>query len=226
MKLRSMVIGGGLAAVAAAFTLLNVHANDNPYPEHLKTVDSRMSYILGNNIGRELRENRFQVDINALTEGLRDALDNREAKLNEAQIRETVIAFQQQMIQRNLDEGKKFLEENAKKEGVKVLPSGLQYKVIKSGNGASPKLDSTFVAHYRGTLIDGTEFDNSYKRGQPLTLPVRQVIPGWIEALQLMKVGDKWEIYIPADLAYGETGSGPIPPNSVLIFEMELLDVK
>ena len=125
--------------------------------------------------------------------------------------------------------GKLFLAENAKKEGVKTLPSGLQYKVLKKGKGGkSPKLTDTVVAHYRGTLLDGTEFDSSYRRNEPLELPVGGVIPGWIEALQLMHVGDKWQLFIPSDLAYGPRGTpgGPIPPNSTLIFDIELLGIK
>ena len=126
-----------------------------------------------------------------------------------------------------LDAGEAFLAENAKKEGVKTTASGLQYKVLKSGTGASPKLADTVKVHYHGTLIDGTVFDSSVQRGEPISFPVGGVIPGWVEALQLMKVGDKWQLFIPARLAYGERSPGPqIPPNSVLIFEVELLGIE
>jgi FKBP-type peptidyl-prolyl cis-trans isomerase FklB len=132
-----------------------------------------------------------------------------------------------QIADRNKKEGEVFLAENRKKEGVKILPSGLQYKVIKEGTGKTPKAEDTVVTNYRGTLTDGTEFDSSYKRGQPATFPVKGVIPGWTEALQLMKEGSKWELFIPSSLAYGERGAGnAIGPNATLIFEIELLSVK
>jgi len=128
--------------------------------------------------------------------------------------------------EKNKKEGEAFLAENKKKEGVKTLPSGLQYRVIKEGTGKSPKAADTVVCNYRGTLIDGTEFDSSYKRGEPATFPLNQIIPGWTEALQLMKEGAKWQLFIPANLAYGEQSTGIIGPNSVLIFEIELISVK
>jgi FKBP-type peptidyl-prolyl cis-trans isomerase FklB len=125
------------------------------------------------------------------------------------------------------DPGTAFLAENAKKDGVITTASGLQYKVIKSGTGGSPKLTDTVKVHYQGTLIDGTVFDSSIQRGQPVSFPVGQVIPGWVEALQMMKVGDKWQLFIPARLAYGDQSPSPaIPPNSVLIFEVELLGIE
>ena len=133
---------------------------------------------------------------------------------------------QKATAEKNLKAGEAFIAANAKKEGVKTTASGLQYKVIKTGTGASPKLTDTVKVHYHGTLIDGTVFDSSVQRGEPVTFPVNGVIPGWTEALQLMKVGDKWQLVIPAKLAYGEDGSGPIGPNSVLIFEVELLDIE
>ena len=125
----------------------------------------------------------------------------------------------------NKKEGDAFLAANKSKPGVKTLASGLQYKVLKEGTGATPKLGDTFKAHYRGTLLNGTEFDSSYNR-EPLVLPVKRVIPGWQEALQLMKVGSKWQLFVPANLAYGESGQRDIPPNSVLVFEMELLGIE
>ena len=132
-----------------------------------------------------------------------------------------------QLAEKNKTEGEAFLAQNSKKEGVKTLPSGLQYKVIKEGTGKTPKADDTVVTNYRGTSIDGTEFDSSYKRGQPATFPVKGVIAGWTEALQLMKEGSKWELFIPSNLAYGERGAGNfIGPNAALVFEIELITVK
>jgi len=135
--------------------------------------------------------------------------------------------LEKQLGEKNKKEGSSFLAENQKKEGVKTLPSGLQYKVIKSGSGKKPKLDDTVTTHYRGSLIDGTEFDSSYRRGKPVTFPVNQVIPGWTEALQLMEEGAKWELFVPSNLAYGEKGAGnEIGPNATLIFEVELISVQ
>src|SRR5207253_8354801 len=133
---------------------------------------------------------------------------------------------QEKQAQQNSSAGEKFLAENKTKEGVKTTTSGLQYKVLKDGNGAQPKSSDTVTVNYRGTLIDGTEFDSSFKRGQPATFPVTGVIKGWTEALQLMKVGSKFQLFVPANLAYGEQGRPGIPPSSALIFEVELMDVK
>ena len=170
-------------------------------------------------------------------ERLADALAGKTA-LTDAELRETLNTFRKEMMtkmeakqktdgEKNVKDGEAFLAANAKKEGVKTLPSGLQYKVIKSGAGKSPKATDTVKVHYHGTLIDGTVFDSSVERKEPATFPVNGVIPGWIEGLQLMKEGDKWQLFIPAKLAYGERGAGQdIGPNSALIFEVELLEVK
>jgi FKBP-type peptidyl-prolyl cis-trans isomerase FklB len=131
-----------------------------------------------------------------------------------------------EIAERNLAAGKAFLEENKKKEGVKTLPSGLQYKVLAEGSGKIPKASDNVTVNYKGTLINGTEFDSSYKRGKPTTFQVDKVIRGWTEALQLMKEGSKWQLFIPLELGYGERGAEPVPPNSVLIFEVELISVK
>jgi len=153
--------------------------------------------------------------------------------MSEQEVRDTMMAFEKDMqqkqaetAQKNVAEADKFLAANKTKEGVKSTESGLQYKVLKEGSGAQPKSSDTVTVNYRGTLIDGTEFDSSYKRGQPATFPVGGVIKGWTEALQLMKVGSKLQLFIPANLAYGEQGRPGIPPNSLLIFEVELMDVK
>ena len=183
-----------------------------------------------------MRDN-LDLDPQVLAKGIMDAMTKQKPQMTEDEIRATLLAFQQQLqkdaqtkmqkeAEANVAKGKKFLADNAKKEGVKTTKSGLQYKVIKSGSGKTPKLTDEVTTHYRGTLIDGTEFDSSYKRKQPATFPVNRVIGGWTEALQLMKEGDKWQLFIPSDLAYGERGSGPdIGPNEVLIFDIELLKV-
>jgi FKBP-type peptidyl-prolyl cis-trans isomerase FklB len=138
-----------------------------------------------------------------------------------------MAAQQKEQAAKNLVESRAFLAENGKKEGIKTLPSGLQYKVLTEGSGKSPKAEDNVTVNYKGTLINGTEFDSSYKRGQPATFQVKGVIKGWIEALQLMKEGSKWQLFIPPELGYGERGAGPlIPPNSALIFEVELIAIK
>src|SRR4030043_725788 len=152
-------------------------------------------------------------------------------------MRQTVLGLQKRFIAarekeikeisaRNLAAGKAFLEENKKKEGIKTLPSGLQYKVLTEGSGKTPKAADNVTINYKGTFINGSEFDSSYKRGKPTTFQVDKVVKGWTEALQLMKEGSKWELFIPAELGYGDRGTGPIPPNSTLIFEVELISVK
>jgi len=173
-----------------------------------------------------------------LAKGLKDSYNGDNTLLTEDQARQAIEDFQktlmakkaetmQKLSEKNKADGEKFLAENAKKEGVKSLPSGLQYKEITPGMGKSPKATDTVTVHYKGTLIEGTEFDSSYKRGEPATFPVSGVIAGWTEALQLMKEGAKWQLFIPPNLAYGERGAGPdIGPNATLIFEVELITVK
>lgn len=203
----------------------------------LKTQKDKLSYALGVNTGKNLQRNGIDVDPNLLAQGLKDALKGGKLLLTDAEMGAVITAAQKdiqakqqaQMKEqgaKNKKEGDVFLKKNLKKEGVKALPSGLQYKVLAEGQGKSPKATDTVTVNYKGTLIDGTEFDSSYKRGQPATFPLNGVIKGWTEALQLMKVGSKWELFIPADLAYGEAGRPGIPPNSVLIFEVELLSIK
>src|SRR5256714_9822512 len=178
---------------------------------------------------------RQNVDVNqdAFTAGFKDALAGRKPLMTEQEVREAMMAFEKDMqqkqndaAQKNSADAQKFMTENKSKEGVKTTASGLQYKVMKEGSGAQPKTSDTVTVNYRGTLTDGTEFDSSYKRGQPATFAVSGVIKGWTEALQLMKVGSKYQLFIPANLAYGEQGRPGIPPNSPLIFEVELMDVK
>lgn len=230
MKKRlAMAVCGVVALSGASF------AADAP---ELKTDKEKISYSIGMDIGGNLKRGSVEVDPDLLAKGLKDSYGGGKTVLTEDQARQAIADLQKTMMakqaetmkllsEKNRADGEKFLAENAKKEGVKVLPSGLQYKEITPGAGKSPKAADTVTTHYKGTLIDGTEFDSSYKRGQPATFPVSGVIPGWTEALQLMKEGAKWQLFVPPALAYGEKGAGQvIGPNTTLIFEVELLTVK
>jgi len=205
----------------------------NPVSAALQTETQKVSYIIGTQFGSSIKTQGIEVDIESLVSGLKDALTGRDFALSQEESQKVMAAFRQRLIAKQAAEraeqaakGQAFLEANKTKEGVKVLPSGLQYKVIKEGTGETPKAQDKVRTHYRGRLLDGTEFDSSYKRNKPVEFTVTGVIKGWTEALQLMKVGSKWELYIPAELAYGERGQPPvIPPNSTLIFEVELLDI-
>lgn len=200
----------------------------------LKNQKDKVSYIIGMDIGNNLKKQSIDVDPNILAKGLKDSLTGGKPLLAEKEIQETMAAFQKEMMakkeevaKQNKKDGETFLAENKKKEGVKTLPSGLQYKVIKGGAGKKPKSTDTVTVHYRGTLINGTEFDSSYKRGQTVSFQVSGVIPGWTEALQLMEEGAKWQLFIPSNLAYGERGAGGvIGPNATLIFEVELVSIQ
>ena len=201
----------------------------------LKDDTAKASYSVGYQFGQNLKKMHADLDPKVLSRGIEDALSGKESLLSEEEMgsslsnlrQKSMAAVQQELkeqAEKNLVEGEKFLTENKTKEGVKTTASGLQYKVIEKGEGPSPKVGDTVTVNYRGTLVDGTEFDSSYARGEPATFPLTGVIPGWTEALQLMKKGSKWTLYIPPDLAYGERGAGNrIPPNSTLIFEVELI---
>ena len=199
----------------------------------LKDQKDKVSYSIGVQIGFNLSRQKGDVNSDALAAGIKDAVAGK-PQLTPEQIKEVMATFEKDMEQKqkeagekNKTEGAKFLEENKKKEGVKTTASGLEYKVLKEGTGAQAKASDTVTVNYRGTLINGTEFDSSYKRGQPATFPVNGVIKGWSEALQLMKVGSKYQLFIPSSLAYGERAVSPeISANSTLIFEVELLDAK
>ena len=225
MKLRVIAVLGIL------FLVSQVNAEEKLL---LKNQKEKVSYIIGMDIGGNLKRQSVDVDPNILAKGVKDALAGGKPLLTEQEIQETMAAFQKEMMARqsevakkNKAEGEAFLAANKKKEWVKALQSGLQYKVIKVGTGKKPKLSDTVTAHYRGTLIDGTEFDSSYKRGQPVSFPVSGVIPGWTEALQLMGEGAKWQLFIPSNLAYGEKGAGrDIGPNATLIFEIEVVSIQ
>jgi len=203
----------------------------------LKDQKSKESYSLGYQFGQSMKVQGLDINLDAYISGIKDFLDGKEPAMKQEEIRTTISELQKRLIgarekelkemaDRNLGPSLAYLEENKKKEGIKVLPSGLQYKVLTEGSGKTPKATDTVTVHYIGTLINGAEFDSSYKRGQPLTFPVNAVIPGWSEALQLMKEGSKWRIFIPPSLAYGERGMGPVPPNSTLIYDIELISVK
>jgi len=207
-----------------------------PKAETLKTEVEKVSYIIGTQIAGTFKTQDIEVNLDSLMLGLKDAMEGKELALGQDEMQQVYTLFQQQMRAKqaakqakeaaeNLAAGTAFLEANKAKEGVKVLPSGLQYKVVTEGTGNTPTADDKVKTHYRGTLIDGTEFDSSYKRNKPAEFPVKGVIKGWTEALQLMKEGGKWELYIPANLAYGERGRPGIPANSTLIFEIELLEI-
>jgi FKBP-type peptidyl-prolyl cis-trans isomerase FklB len=204
----------------------------------LKTERDKISYGIGMDIGENMKRQSIDIDPDILAQGIKDVFAGGKLLLTEEEFRNTMENFRKDMMakqkmqmqeisDKNKKEGEEFLAENKNKEGVITLPSGLQYKVIKEGDGNLPKATDTVTVHYRGTLIDGTEFDSSYGRGEPATFPVNGVIPGWTEALQLMKAGSKWQLFIPSNLAYGERGAGGrIGPNSTLVFDVELLSIK
>lgn len=203
----------------------------------LDKESTRLSYSVGYQVVGDLKGHDVEVNPEMIVKGMKDAIEGNTPIMSEDEMRETLVDLQKKIYaarkeklmkqaDKNLKEGKDFLEENSKKEGVNTLPSGLQYKIINKGSGKTPKANDTVTVHYRGTLINGTEFDSSYKRGKPATFRVNRVIKGWQEALQLMKEGAKWRLFIPPELAYGNRKVGKIPPNSVLIFDVELLSVK
>jgi FKBP-type peptidyl-prolyl cis-trans isomerase FklB len=206
-------------------------------PLVLQTEKDKRSYAIGLNVGKSLHRDAIDVDPKIVLRGLQDAMANGKVLLTDDQIKTVMTDLQNQvrqkqeekrlaLVETNKKAGAAFLAANATKEGVVTLPSGLQYKILTAGTGPKPSASDSVVCNYRGTLLDNTEFDSSYKRGQPITLNVSGVIKGWTEALQLMPVGSKWQLYVPADLAYGERGSGPIGPNATLIFDVELLSIK
>jgi FKBP-type peptidyl-prolyl cis-trans isomerase len=207
-------------------------------PTTLNTPKDKLSYAIGLNIGRSLQKDDIGVDPEIVAQGFKDALAGGKTLLTDEEAKAAIVALQADLRKKqeetmkaagdvNKKQGDAFLAANKAKEGVVTLPSGLQYKILTEGKGPKPAATDSVVCNYRGTLIDGTEFDSSYKRGQPATFPVGQVIPGWTEALQLMPVGSKWQLFIPPDLAYGERSPSPvIGVNSTLIFDIELLSIQ
>jgi len=213
-----------------------------PAPLVLKSQQEKASYAIGANIGRGMKKDGVQIDTRVLSRGISDALAGRKLAMTDEEMQAALTTLQAEVRKKleaeaaaaaaaNKVAGEQFLAANKSKEGVVTLPSGLQYKILKAGTGPKPTATDQVECNYKGTLVDGTEFDSSYKRGQPATFPVGQVIKGWTEALQLMPVGSKWELFVPSNLAYGERGAGQrgadvIGPNSTLIFEVELLSIK
>lgn len=200
----------------------------------LKSVEQQISYTIGTTIAKQLVITKDDINLDTVKLGMQDVFSDNKLKLTPKQMQKVMAVYQQKITKiqmAKLEEQKKssltYLEANKKKDGVITLASGLQYKVIKSGSGkVSPKATDTVLTHYHGTLIDGTVFDSSVKRGEPVSFPVNRVIKGWTEALQLMKAGDKWQLVIPSDLAYGERGTPPnIGPGATLIFDVELLEI-
>ncbi len=203
----------------------------------LKSQKDKESYSLGYRFGDSLKAQHLEINMKAYSSGIRDSLAKKNPLLSQEEINKIISDIQartmaarqkelKEMGEKNVALGKAFMDENGKKEGVKTLPSGLQYKVLAEGYGKSPKPTDEVMVHYKGTFIDGKEFDNSYTRGTPLTFHANKIIPGWKEVLPLMKEGSKWQLFIPPQLAYGEQGVGPIPPESTLIFEVELLGIR
>ena len=220
----------GLVLAVLFFTM-------NTWAADLDTEEKKLGYIIGMDIGKSLKDQGTTVDLDTLVEAIKATYNGEELALTTeeaAQIRQEYVAKRQAEQQTaaaavgetNLVEGQKFLAENAVKEGVQTTESGLQYKVVTMGTGAKPVATDTVKVHYRGTLLDGTEFDSSYARNEPISFGLNRVIPGWTEGVALMPIGSKFMFYIAPDLAYGEGGGGPIPPNSTLVFEVELLDIE
>jgi FKBP-type peptidyl-prolyl cis-trans isomerase len=202
-----------------------------------RSVEDRASYVIGYNLGRSLKQNEINANTDLLTQGLRDALSGAKGMLTDEEMQATMQEFQQKVMaaqeakqkvlgEKNKAEGEAFLAKNKARAGVKTTASGLQYEVLKEGTGPTPKPTDTVTVNYLGTLVDGTKFDSSYDRKEPATFVLNQVIPGWTEGVQLMKVGSKYKFYIPAALGYGERGAGGvIGPNAPLVFEIELVSI-
>ncbi len=226
---KSLIVFAALALATTA-----VAAEKKP----LTDMKDKVSYSIGVDIGTTFKKQNIEVNTETLMQGIQDAIAGNKTALSEDEMKETMKTFSQELMkkqetaaqeaaQKNKAAGEKFLAENKTKPGVKTTASGLQYKVLKEGTGPKPSETDTVVTNYRGTLINGTEFDSSYKRGEPAEFPVDRVIKGWTEGLQLMRVGSKYEFFVPADLAYGEHGAGQeIGPNETLVFEVELKDIK
>jgi FKBP-type peptidyl-prolyl cis-trans isomerase FklB len=229
-----------LFAALLAVGIAGCHSqNSGAKDVKLESKEDKVSYSIGLNIGNSMKRDSITVNPDAFLRGVLDAkADSAHRLMSDQEMQETMKAFQEELRAKQMAnahaaaekcrvEGEAFLAENGKKAGVVTLPSGLQYKIITEGTGKRPLVTSTVTTHYTGKLLDGTEFDSSHKRGQPATFKVSDVIRGWAEALQLMKEGSKWELCIPSSLGYGEGGAGGvIPPNSTLLFEVELLKVQ
>ncbi len=224
-----------MVVLGIGFLSAQVDAEETPV---LKTQKQKVSYGIGVDIARNFKRQGIELDVDLVIRGLKDGLSGEKLLMPEEDLRNLLTAFQSELSRRQLlalkkaaeennKKGEAFLAENKTKEGVVALPSGLQYKILKAGDGKKPTEADTVVCHYRNTLIDGTELDSSYRDGKPTTFKLTEIIPGWREALQLMPVGSKWQLFIPPHLAYGERGAGGrIGPNQTLIFEVELTAIK
>ena len=212
-----------LTSTLALFSAVSIAAETAaPQNENDKAI-----YSLGYDLGTELKGHALELNSELLLKGVNDAIDGNKPLVKTTSRNKALAQIRAQRLQHNLEQSKAFLAENAKNEGVVTLDSGLQYRVIKAGKGKSPQATDSVSVYYRGTLIDGTEFDSSYEGGKPATFQLKKVIKGWREALLLMKEGAKWELYIPPELAYGKRGlSNRVPPNSALVYEVELIAVK
>lgn len=224
---RSIVRGAIALCAVASVGLMGCEKKAN-----LGSDKEKASYAIGTQIGKSLKAQNADVDLTALNAGLADAVGGKEPRLKPEEMQAALMKLQEESMkkaseaaEKNQKEGQEFLEKNKSKAGVKTTASGLQYEVVKEGTGPSPKETDTVKVHYTGTLTNGEKFDSSVDRGEPAVFPVNGVIPGWTEALKMMKVGSKWKLYIPPNLAYGPQGRPGIPPNSVLVFDVELLDV-
>lgn len=205
--------------------------SSSEYP--LDTVEQRVSYGVALNMGANLARQGLEIDLGAFVVGLQDGLSGMQPRVPEAALRAAFETAQERIEAVNADRASKqagaglaFLDENKSRPGVVVTPSGLQYEVLRAGSGAKPTSEQSVEVHYHGTLVDGTIFDSSVQCGETVSFPVTGVIPGWVEALQLMQVGAKWRLFIPSNLAYGDRGQGPIPPGSTLIFDVELIAIQ
>ncbi len=233
LAIKAEHISGGMRVEVAPLV------SSAPEEPAFKSPKEKLSYALGMSLVSQLRNQRVELDADSYVQGFRDALSGSKTLLTEAEARATLMEMQneikrkqtgqyKELAEKNQKEGEAFLAANKIKEGVVTLESGLQYKILKAGDGQKPTAEDTVVCHYRGTLLDGTEFDSSYKRNKPATFPLKKVIKGWTEALQLMPVGSKWQIFIPSSIAYGERGApgGKIGPNATLIFEVDLISIE
>ena len=210
---------------------------EEPKAVELNTLEQKVNYTIARNLASNFKQNGLVVEPDSFMLALNDVRDGVESRLTDEEMQTVMQTFQEQAMAKreeeqkkiaseNAEKGQAFLAENKAKEGVTTTESGLQYRVITEGSGVKPKATDTVTVHYSGKLLDGTEFDSSYSRNEPATFDLNSVIPGWTEGLQLMPQGSKWELVIPSELAYGPGANGPIPPNSVLVFEVELLEVK
>lgn len=235
--LRKQLILLGFIGTAALLAGCNQAAETEQETTELDTLEQKVNYIFGMNLADNFQQSGVKIEPEAFALALRDKRDGVEPRLTEDEITTVMREFQEQaMAERekqqeeiaktNQAEAEEFLTENKDAEGVQVTESGLQYRVLEEGEGPRPSAEDTVTVHYTGKLLDGTVFDSSYKRDQPQVFTVNGVITGWSEALQMMKEGAKWELFIPPNLAYGPSGNGPIPPSSALIFEVELLEVE